>query len=76
MRPMSEVQHYCEINSQPWIKSNRDQLVTARGDLYVRILAALSLGQKVGHKCKFLRAKKFALVDFGSAKTYFKLEYL
>ena len=42
-----EVQHYWGINSQPWNKSYRDQLVTGRGDLCV----GPSVGQNHRYKC-------------------------
>ena len=49
--PSNEV-HLCRgINSWPWKKRYRDQLITARGNLYEKILAAPSVGRKHGYKC-------------------------
>ena len=46
-------------------KSYRDQLVTARGYLYEKILAALSVRLKQSNRVMFVANKKG--VDFGAA---------
>ena len=53
------MQHYCRINSQPWKKNYRDQLVAARADPYEKFLASPSVRQKHWQKCDFGANKKY-----------------